>query len=108
MIDPPRIQPGEAARLRRVEALGQRRQWLGSVGPFLIEINGRYRLFEFHGVCGPLLVDDKGESLRRQPAESSPFWKMFEAWRDAGCYVDPHNRAYVPSDRIMRAPPPLP
>lgn len=108
MIDPPRIQPDEAKRQHRVERLARRYQWLGSIGPFLIEINGRYRLFEFHGVVGPMLVDDRGEPLKRQPGANSPFWAKFEAWRDAGCYVDRHNRAYVPSDRVMRPSAPLP
>lgn len=92
----------DAERERRNEFVNRRRQSMGSVGPFLIELNGRYRLFEFNGISGPVLVDKDWNPLARQPAASSPFWAKFEAWRKAGCYVDKHNRAFVPSERILR------
>lgn len=95
----------ERQRLRRVKLVTSRTQSLGCIGPFLIEIRGRQRLFEFHGVCGPSLVNQDGELLDRQPAASSPFWGAFDAWVKAGCHVDRFNRAYVPSERIMKGTP---
>jgi hypothetical protein len=98
--EPDRSTP-ERQRQQRAAFVNKRTQSLGSVGPFLMEMNGRYRAFEFHGVCGPLLVDKNGESLARQPGASSDFWPLFDAWSKAGCHVDQHNRAFVPSARIM-------
>lgn len=91
----------EDRRKRRDAFVNSRRQRLGSVGPFLIRVNGRYREFEFHGVCGPALLDEDGEPLAKQPGERSAFWPAFDAWAKAGCHVDAHRRAYVPSQRIM-------
>lgn len=91
----------DEARARRNAFVNKRSLSLGSVGPFLMRVGERYRSFEFHGVCGPVLLDANGDPLARQPAGSSPFWALFDAWRKAGCHVDQHNRAYVPSARIM-------
>jgi hypothetical protein len=88
-------------RQTRLAFVERKHQSLGSVGPFLMLVGQRYRSFEFHGVCGPILVDPDGEPLTRQPAPGSAFWPLFDAWRKAGCHVDAHNRAYVPSRRIM-------
>lgn len=102
-MDEPNRNTPERVRERRNAFVNKRTQSLGSVGPFLMEINGRYRSFEFHGVCGPVLLDQNGDPLDRQPAASSPFWDLFAAWQKSGCHVDQHNRAYVPSERILTA-----
>jgi hypothetical protein len=98
------IEPGtrpDAARERREAFVNSGHQRMGGVGPFLILVNGRYRLFEFHGVCGPILVRDDGEPLKKQPGARSDFWPAFDAWRKAGCHVVRHNRAFVPSMRVL-------
>ncbi len=100
MKEPDRNTP-ERQRERRNAFVNKSSLSLGCVGPFLMEINNRYRSFEFHGVCGPVLLDKDGEPLSRQPAPSSDFWPAFDAWRKAGCHVDNHNRAFVPSQRIL-------
>ncbi len=100
-IYPIRPDADEQRRAAREAFINRKRQSLGSVGPFRLLINGRYRTFEFHGVCGPVLLNEQGDPLTRQPSPSSEFWKAFEAWRVAGCHVDQHQRAYVPSRRIL-------
>lgn len=91
----------EQRRLARVAFMSRKTCTLGGFGPLLLRVNDQYRSFEFHGVCGPVLLNPKGDPLDRQPSENSPFWPAFDAWRKAGAHVDAHNRAYVPSERIV-------
>ena len=89
------------ARERRDRFVNSRQQSLGSVGPFVLMVEGRPMRFEFHGVCGPVTLDSNDEPLKRQPGSRSPFYPAFDAWRKAGCYVDRDGVAYIPSQRIM-------
>lgn len=103
-VDGVRPDAAEVKRIIRDAFVNKKALGMGCVGPFLMKVNGRYRLFEFHGVSGPTLLDPKGEPLDRQPAPSSDFWPKFDAWRKSGCHVDQNNRAYVPSARILSFP----
>lgn len=100
-MDGRRPDADEMVRKARDTFVNKRHLSMGSVGPFLMMINGRYRTFEFHGVCGPVLLNAAGDPLDRQPAESSPFWGAFDRWAKSGCHVDQFNRAYVPSERVL-------
>lgn len=46
-----------------------------------VQVNGKTVRFEYTRIFGPLLVDRRGEPLKRQPiAENHPFWAPFNEW----------------------------
>lgn len=50
----------------------------------LKDASGKVWIFEFHKYCGPSVLGKRGELLRRQPGERSPFWDPFQKWFDQG------------------------
>lgn len=62
----------------------------------VVMVRGRKVRFDFSELFGPLLLDDEGNPLKKQPiSERDPFWPPFNAWLAEYRKVEP------------RAPPPL-
>lgn len=96
----------EEARAKREAFINSGQLSMGGCGPFFIKLGQQVRQFEFNGVCGPVLVNDRGNPLSKQPGDSSPFWSAFDAWRKAGCYTNKLGYAILPSQRILEGNPP--
>lgn len=61
-------------------------------------VNGRYVTFEMHRYLGPIRVHGTtGEPTKRDFAEGSPFWPLFERWVAGGEKVDDRGRCVVES-----------
>ncbi|MGZ8286128.1 MAG: hypothetical protein ACXW27_09050 [Allosphingosinicella sp.] len=66
----------------------ERGMGLWSRGPWWIKVAGKRWLFEFHGVCGPVvLYPATEEPMDRQPGARSPFWDAERLWREQGARV---------------------
>lgn len=50
----------------------------------IMDRGGRVWWFEFHSYCGPSVLGKRGDPLRNQPPENSPFWDAIEAWIQQG------------------------
>lgn len=50
----------------------------------LKDLNGRVWRFEMHRIFGPFVVDRRGNEVKRQPMQRSPFWKPFQWWHEQG------------------------
>ena len=57
-------------------------------GPFVIEAGGRFYQFEDSDRFGPGIILKNGNPAANQPAESSPFWIAYRAWREQGRRTD--------------------
>lgn len=50
----------------------------------VITVKGKKVRFDFSERFGPLVLDDEGQPLEKQPIhESDPFWEPFNAWLGA-------------------------
>jgi hypothetical protein len=82
---------GYAVRVHGPEATGQ-----------FVVVDGKRVYFDFDEHGGPLVVDPRGEPVRRQPVrEDDPFWGPFQAWfsgyeeakhaRTVDAYLEAHH-----------------
>lgn len=54
---------------------------LGPDAHHKVVVKGKEVMFDFSRMFGPLLVDEEGTPLEKQPiSERHPFWKPFNAW----------------------------
>jgi hypothetical protein len=64
---------------------GDRRSFLDFGGPIYSIQRGKIGWrFEMHRVCGPVVVDSKGEPKEPQPREGSGFWEAVSRWAQQG------------------------
>lgn len=50
----------------------------------IVDRTGKVWHFEFHKFCGPSVLGRKGDPLKNQPGEKSPFWDAITAWIQQG------------------------
>lgn len=65
-------------------------------GPFIIHHEGKVYRFEDSDRFGPALLKKDGElKTHPYPAERSPFWRAFDAWRRQGRRVEADGETCV-------------
>lgn len=49
---------------------------------------GKVWNFEMHPYCGPMVTNKRGDPLKIQPPEKSPFWRAVSWWAQQGQKID--------------------
>ena len=54
---------------------------------FIMIVDGKKYLTEWHHYCGPSVMNKDGSEARKQPAEGNPWWLAVQWWHDQGGVV---------------------